>query len=261
LVDKIETRRVIVVPHNVLNYVPFAAIPLADGTLFGEKFVVSYLPSASTLAYLAKPPAQPGKMLALGNPTASTVAPLKFAEKEVQDVAGLVGGDVFAGKDATLSLVLNTASEAGVLYIAAHATFNERAPLFSALHLTASGNDDGLLEAYEVYSLDLTKKTELVVLSACETGIGGLTAGDEFSGLNRAFLYAGSPAVISTLWSVDDQATGLLMQKFFEMRIQGQSNAQALHSAQTYIRTYQDKGQTPYASPYFWAGFVLTGRG
>ena len=261
LVAKIKTSHVVIVPRNVLNYVPFVAIPLADGGLFGQKFVLSYLPSASTLAYLAQSPAQPGKLLALGNPTDTSAAPLKFADKEVQDVSSLLSGDAFTGSEATLQRLLNQASDAGVLYIAAHGTFNQRAPLFSALHLTASGNDDGLLEAYEIYSLDLTKKTELVVLSACETGIGGLTEGDEFSGLNRAFLYAGSPAVISTLWSVDDQATGLLMTKFFEMRKQGQANAQAIQSAQEYIRTYQENGQTPYASPYFWAGFILTGRG
>ena len=144
--------------------------------------------------------------------------------------------------------------------MAAHGTFDERSPLFSALHLASTSTDSGLLEAYKIYSLDLTQKTQLVVLSACDTAVGTLSAGDEFTGLNRAFLYAGAPSVIATLWSVDDQATQLLMTAFFQMRAKGEPTAQALQSAQATLRNYQVNGQTPYTSPYYWAAFILTGR-
>ncbi|MEO8395752.1 MAG: CHAT domain-containing protein, partial [Chloroflexota bacterium] len=194
LVDQIKTSHVLVIPHNVLNYVPFAALPLPDGSLFGEKFTVSYLPSASTLEYLAELPAQPGELLALGNPTAEGLPPLQYSEAEVNQAVAAIGGEAFTGKDATLALVQQKATDAGIFYIAAHGTFDARSPLFSALHLASTSTDSGLLEAYKIYSLDLTQKTQLVVLSACDTAVGTLSAGDEFTGLNRAFLYAGAPS-------------------------------------------------------------------
>ena len=260
LVDQIKTQHVIVIPHNVLNYIPFAALPMPDGSLFGDKFTVSYLPSASTLAYLATPPAQPGALLALGNPTAEGLPPLQYSEEEVNQAVTAIGGEAFTGKDATLALVQQKATDAGIFYVAAHGTFDARSPLFSALHLASTSTDSGLLEAYKIYSLDLTQRTQLVVLSACDTAVGTLSAGDEFTGLNRAFLYAGAPSVIATLWTVDDKATQLLMTTFFQMRAKGQSTAQALQSAQAYLRNYQENGQTPYTSPYYWAAFILTGR-
>ena len=234
LVDQLKTKHVLVIPHNVLNYIPFAALPMPDGSLFGDQFIVSYLPSASTLAYLAKSPAQAGELLALGNPTAEGLPPLQYSEDEVNQAVAAIGGQAFTGKDATLALVQQKATDAGIFYVAAHGTFDERSPLFSALHLASTSTDSGLLEAYKIYSLDLTQKTQLVVLSACDTAVGTLSAGDEFTGLNRAFLYAGAPSVIATLWSVDDQATQLLMTAFFQMRAKGQPTAQALQSAQAY---------------------------
>ena len=261
LVDQIKTTHVLVIPHNVLNYIPFAALPLSDGSLFGAKFTVSYLPSASTLAYLAASPAQPGELLALGNPTAEGLPPLQYSEDEVNQAVAAIGGEAFTGKEATLALVQQKATDAGIFYVAAHGTFDARSPLFSALHLASTSADSGLLEAYKIYSLDLTQKTQLVVLSACDTAVGTLSAGDEFTGLNRAFLYAGSPSVIATLWTVDDKATQLLMTAFFQMRAKGQPTAQALQSAQEYLRNYQENGQTPYTSPYYWAAFILTGKG
>ena len=67
--------------------------------------------------------------------------------------------------------------------------------------------------------------------------------------------------MIATLWSIDDKATALLMQDFFKARASGQSNSEALQSAQQALRTFKDdQGQTPYAQPYYWAAFILTGR-
>jgi CHAT domain-containing protein len=264
IIAQIQTSRLVIVPHNSLNYLPFAALPLSDGQLLGEKFAISYLPSATSLLYLAKTPATVGKLLALGNPAADGFTPLPFAEEEVKQVASITGGEAVIGKDANEGLVWQRASDAGVLYFAAHGTLNLRNPLFSAVQLSA-GTDtdaDGHLTAYKIYRLDLTHSTELVVLSACETSVGKLSSGDEFTGLNRAFLYAGAPTVVATLWSVDDQATAILMETFFQSRAKGLANAEALQSAQAAVRTYTAKdGKMPYASPYYWAAFVLSGRG
>lgn len=90
------------------------------------------------------------------------------------------------------------------------------------------------------------------MLSACETQLGELSAGDEVVGLTRAFFFAGTPSVIATLWSVDDRPTALLMEHFYRQLRAGVSKAQALRMAQQEVRQH-------YPSPYYWAGFVLSG--
>jgi len=121
--------------------------------------------------------------------------------------------------------------------------------------------DNGRLRVDEVYGLPLDN-IELVVLSACETNLGHLSrdnplnnisAGDEIVSLNRAFLFQ-SPTVISTLWTVDDVATGLLMEHFYTYLLEGISKVDALRLAQLDVRE-------EHPNPYFWAGFVLSGDG
>jgi CHAT domain-containing protein len=102
-----------------------------------------------------------------------------------------------------------------------------------------------------VYGLDLAN-ADLVTLSACETQLGVLSQGDDFVGLNRAFIYAGTPSVVASLWSVNDQATALLMTAFYRHLREGRGKADALQAAQAETRT-----QFPH--PYYWAAFVLTG--
>jgi CHAT domain-containing protein len=112
-----------------------------------------------------------------------------------------------------------------------------------------------LLEVREVYGLDLSN-ADLVVLSACETNLGELSAGDEIVGLNRAFIYAGSPSILASLWSVEDEAMKDLMVAFYSYLDGGHTKGEALRRAQTDMRK-----NPRTASPYYWAGFVLTGGG
>lgn len=259
---QLSTSRVMIVPHNVLHYLPFAALMNADGEPYSDEAAISYLPSATALLYLPETSTESGDLLALGNPAVEGLRPLRFAEAEVQTVAEVLGGEPLVGDSATESAVVERGSAARVLYIAAHGEFNPRTPLFSRLYLTPDDDQDGLLEAHEIYRLDLKGTTALVVLSACETGVGALSAGDEFASLSRAFHFAGASNVIATLWSVDDAATALLMQAFFEAHASGADYAGALQQAQAAVRSHtDDNGSTPYVAPYYWAGFVLTGRG
>ncbi len=94
--------------------------------------------------------------------------------------------------------------------------------------------------------------TDLVVLSACQTHLGELSAGDELVGLERAFLRAGVPSLLSTLWPVDDAATAALMERFYSHLRAGTPKAEALRLAQV-------ETQAEYPAPYYWAGFVLVG--
>ena len=110
---------------------------------------------------------------------------------------------------------------------------------------------DGALTVGDVYGLDLFR-AGLVVLSACQTQLGAQSRGDDIVGLTRAFIFAGSPSVVASLWSVDDQATGLLMTSFYQHLRNGDSKAEALRAAQADVRAR-------YPHPYYWAAFVLTG--
>ncbi|MCL4298819.1 MAG: CHAT domain-containing protein [Anaerolineae bacterium] len=98
------------------------------------------------------------------------------------------------------------------------------------------------------------KKTDLVILSACETNLGDLSEGDELVGLTRAFIFAGTPSVIASLWNVEDEATSLLMERFYTHLGEGMSKAEALRQAQIETRE-------KFPNPYYWAAFVLSGDG
>ncbi len=251
----LTTSRLAIVPHGVLHYLPFAA--LTDGERYlSDDYTLFTLSSASLLRFLPqKRKPKTGTLLALGNPTTTEALPtLRFAEKEVKAIASLYGTQALVGKAATESVVLSQSGNAEILHIAAHGQFNKYNPLFSTLYLAADTEHDGRLEVHDIYGLDLTKATNLVVLSACQTQLGELSKGDEVVGLNRAFLYAGTPSVMATLWSVKDDTTALLMERFYTHLQSGMTKAQALRQAQMDVRV-------EYPHPYYWAAFVLTGEG
>jgi CHAT domain-containing protein len=118
--------------------------------------------------------------------------------------------------------------------------------MFSAIRLS-----DGWLSLYDLYSLRL--RASLVTLSACETGVNDVLAGDELVGLARGFIQAGAGSVIVSLWAVDDVSTARLMRRFYTHFEAGFGPASAMRQAQTELRR-------EYPHPYFWAPFLAIGR-
>ena len=120
----------------------------------------------------------------------------------------------------------------------------------SALLLAREGVDDGRLKVGEIFSLGL--KAGMVVLSACETGLGKLSNGDELVGLTRAFIYAGTPSVLTTLWKVNDRASYELMREFYQ-HLKTAKKVEALRQAQ--LKTMEQ-----FPEPFYWAAYQLTGE-
>jgi CHAT domain-containing protein/Tfp pilus assembly protein PilF len=247
----LKTPQLVIAPHGILHYLPFQA--LTDGNHYlVEDYTIAYTPSASVLKFaLEKRKEKADTLLAFSNPKAEGLPGLRYAAQEAQSIAELYNTQPLIGEAATESQLKTVAGDYNILHIAAHGEYNPSRSLFSTLRLMPGGEEDGRLEVHEIYGLNLAK-ADLVVLSACETQLGQLTEGDEIIGLSRAFIYAGTPTIITSLWSVDDQATSILMTSFYTHLKQGMGKAEALRTAQAETRA-------KFPHPYYWAAFVLTG--
>jgi CHAT domain-containing protein len=149
-------------------------------------------------------------------------------------------------------------SDYRVVHFATHGLMNNDHPELSGIVLSLfdqqGRSQDGFLRLHDIYNLRLP--ADLVVLSACSTGLGKDVRGEGLVGLTRGFMYSGASGVVASLWKVDDEATAELMQRFYEGLFQkGMPPAAALKFAQ--ISMSQQKA---WQSPYYWAGFVIQGR-
>jgi CHAT domain-containing protein len=121
------------------------------------------------------------------------------------------------------------------------------------LALDKDQNEDGLLRMKEIYNLDLN--SDLVTLSACQTGLGQLIRGEGIEGINRAFFYAGASSVLMSLWAVNDQATYQLMERFYTHLRSSDSIMNALRKAKLEMIN-----SGVLSHPYYWAGFIVSGK-
>jgi tetratricopeptide (TPR) repeat protein len=283
-----ETKNLVLIPDDLLNYLPFEALPIsADGRnrLVG-RCSVSYAPSVSSL--LAIQNREPGRterqamaLLAVGAPDigegsardaviaglgslypaqAAGLAPIPFARTEIEKISAFFPSretTILTGADADEGIVKKRSLLAyRIIHFAAHGFIDDKNPSRSALVLSQNGKspEDGLLLAQEIYRL--RTRADLVVLSSCQTALGRMLRGEGIEGMNRAFFYSGSSSVLMTLWSIHDQAGAQFMERFYNHLAAGRSIAEALRKAKI------DMIASPYYShPYYWAGYVLNGDG
>ena len=249
-------RHLYLVPHSNLHYVPFAALarPGQDGLRFLlDDFDLSYLPSASLLAGSRSSASPSQELLAF----APRRAALEFVDEELERVAAEYPDRsvILRGNEALESEFYRLAPHYRIIHLATHARFDKLNPLHSALDLESSEAHDGSLEVWEIMGLQI--RADLVTLSACETALGGgffsaVPPGDDFVGLTRAFLAAGSRSVLASLWRVNDRSTLELMTRFYS-EWNKQAPAVALGEAQRRVRAL---GKS-FEHPYHWAAFVL----
>ncbi|WP_157248215.1 CHAT domain-containing protein [Nonomuraea typhae] len=229
---------VVIVPSGILHTVSFAALPWYGGRL-GDRRTLSTVPSASTLPMLkAAAPPSPGGLLVLGDPEGMTLPPLDgmpasearrlpASAVEACAVAGVHGrGTVLMGRAAGKEELLEALPSASLVHLGTHGQCSERAPLASVVLLAGGAS----LNVAELAGVSLG--ADLVVLSACETGRGGPSPGDDVQGLLRGVLASGARAAIVTLWQVHDVVTAMIMVEF-HARLARMSPAAALRAAQS----------------------------
>lgn len=242
--------RVVVVPHEQLHYLPFAALHDGRHWLL-EQHELHLAPSAAVwLQQQARPLAPLQAVLALGTTPPGAPA-LPHLAAELDALAQAFGPPrlthTLQGPAATLAALRERVGQADVLHLACHGQFRADNPAFSALLLA-----DGPLTLHDTAALRL--RASLVVLSACDTGMSRVAPGDELLGLVRAFMLAGAAAVLATLWAVDDAASARLVGRFYVHLAAGRAPAAALRAAQLeQVRTG--------AHPFLWAAYGLHGRG
>ncbi|WP_204044760.1 CHAT domain-containing protein [Acrocarpospora phusangensis] len=237
--------KVLIVPSGALHSLPFGVLPWRGAPLVAQR-TVSVLPGAGALALMR--PVRPesmsdGRLLAVGDPARmrfpkSAGEPGRYAARlpgsglEAEAVARRFPGqvEVLVGEAATRDAVLAAAAKATVVHLATHACLDEASPLSSAV-LFADGRSVSVADLAGV-----SLQADLVVLSACRTGRGGVSAGDDVQGLLRGVLAAGAGAAVVSLWDVHDMATALFMDDFHRRLRTAGSVAGALRRTQEVFR-------------------------
>lgn len=284
-----EHTRLIIVAYRTLHLVPFHSLPWEQKSLISTHSV-SFLPSASLLKYLGQwKKLEPSfSVLAVGDPSnmvykdpfngvEDNLTSLPSSALEARQVARIVpGSTALVGNAATNEAVYSQMNNHSVLHFGAHGSLFAKIPMLSAIHL-AGGTQ---ITVDQLMGKEL--KAELVVLSACNTGRGKITDGEDVVGFARALLAAGVKHVVVSLWPVDDDATCYLMEQFYKNLMQSMPVAQALRAAQAnlqdskkegveeYLMELQNRGERvhpevereivkDYSHQKFWAPFVLIG--
>ena len=271
-----------ILPDSSLWDLPFQALQLGDDRYLLENFAIYYAPSLGVLKEMSARKKRAEEMspslLAFGNPRvenevatslkvvyrSENLAPLPEAEVEVKALNEIwkpAPTKIFVGQAAQKNVFKSEASKFAYIHLATHGILDDSNPMYSRLVMSRAANDqndDGLLEAREIMQLNL--HADLVVLSACQTARGRFGAGEGMIGISWAFFMAGVPTMVASQWKVDSASTATLMINFHK-RLKDQtsnnrSKADALRQA-----TLDLMKELRYKHPFFWAGFVMIGRG
>jgi hypothetical protein len=235
--------KLVIVPAGLLYYVPFAAVG-SGSYLIDHHDEIVHCPSAAVWQTLQEKPRRKPKNALLIGYADETIPKVNREIKSLEQI--LPSPTSFTGKAATFDAYTKNAPRFDLLHLACHGQFRPENPMFSSLHLA-----DGWITVRDICAQRL--RASLVTLSACETGMNRIFAGDEILGLARGFLSAGASSLVLSLWTVDDEATEQLMRSFYENLQRGQTAAASLKIAQS-------KFINSDPHPYFWSSFILIGR-
>ncbi|KFB00509.1 hypothetical protein IA57_08490 [Mangrovimonas yunxiaonensis] len=257
-----KAQRLIVIPDGLLNYLPFGSFNTQkDGLnyLITHK-TIGYANSATLLMQLGETSISNRNLLALApdfkTSNNKTLLPLPNNKKEANVILNYFNGKSLIGAQATLNHFLQENQEHGIIHLATHAVTNDKHPELSYLAFEPDTNEENLLYVSDLYNLEL--RTELVTLSACESGIGELKRGEGFLSLARGFYFSGTKSIASTLWKINDGATAKIMDGFYAYLSQGHPKHVALQKAK--VNFIADNKQNALVHPYYWSGFIVSGN-
>ena len=285
-VRELLPEQVIIVPDGPLGYLPFDALLSAapkDESNFKtypfltKQYQFSYTYSATLLREMRdkKHRREPGKPFAAFAPfydgdttllaglysydelMRKDLQPLHYSGEEVAAASKLMRGEIVAGTAATEERFTSTAGDYRILHLATHGRADNRVGDYAFLAFTELKDsiENELLYVKDLYNLELN--ADLVVLSACETGIGKLQRGEGIISLARAFAYAGAKSIVTTLWEVNDKSTSELMRYFYRELNRGKDKDEALRAAR--LRYLKEQTSVEMCHPFFWSAFVPVG--
>ncbi|MFC1853558.1 CHAT domain-containing protein [candidate division CSSED10-310 bacterium] len=293
-----SAKRLLICPDGPLHILPFSSLTTPTGVYLIEQKPISYVISATIYSETIKKPSLETKLYALaafGEPfysrttaektspaplqswaTQLELSPLPATRLEVENICRIFPGNTqkYLGLNASEEQAKLLGPDVEIIHFACHGVLDPDFPLNSGLVLSLPENqtekkENGILQAWEIFET-MRIDADLVCLSACSTGLGKEMGGEGLVSLNRAFLYAGAHAVLSTIWQVADESTAEFMKLFYTYRRQGQPKNQALrltqldfihhrHGAKNTANAETKSGPLDLAHPFFWAGFVLNG--
>ena len=275
----IHTKRLVIIPGGVLGYLPFEALLTAPATDYNrfdtqdfllKKYQISYCYSGTLLQdvqrktsrgkrFIAFAPSYGGDTLDIrSDPWQAVLGSLTYNRKEVEAIQRIMGGKVFLDEQATESQFIKSAFDADILHLATHGNANDQHGEYSylAFYQTSDSVENELVFVKDLYNMRL--RASLVVLSACETGVGEFQRGEGIVSMARGFFYAGASSIITTLWSIDDNASAEIMVSFYKNLKAGQPKDEALRNAKlNFLGRMQNSNRS---HPLFWAAFVPAGN-
>ncbi len=279
--NKIYEKNLIIIPDGKLSYIAFDALltELPDTTNTIQFNKLNYLIKSNRVNYsysanllyntknskrnaskgiLAFAPEYDADSITIGKETYS-LRPLLGTQKEVDLIASEIKSEVYKGQDATELKFREECEKFDMLHLAMHAFINDSLPSLSQFAFTQTKDNelisDGLLSVADIYNLKLNAR--LSVLSACNTGSGQLKKGEGVISLARGFLYAGCPAIVMTLWEVEDNSGTKIMSSFYKFLKKGKTKDEALRLAKL---EYLENANSRLAHPHYWLGYVSIGN-
>jgi CHAT domain-containing protein/Tfp pilus assembly protein PilF len=280
-------KNIIFVPGDILNFLPFETLITQKemNRWLIEDYTITYAPSISSLYELIDRKKANGSkrrmdLLALGDPYFGSLETeengedilkgffstntfnlyrLEYSGIEIEKISALFSENkktIFQRESASEEQLKNHQLENyKILHFATHSLIDDKKPDRSSivLALDKDQKEDGLLRMKEIYNLNLN--SDLVTLSACQTGLGQLIRGEGIEGINRAFFYAGASSVLMSLWAVNDQATYQLMERFYTHLRSSDTIMKALRKAKLEMIS-----SGTLSHPYYWAGFIISGK-
>jgi CHAT domain-containing protein len=289
LVKPVETytknKRLVIVPDELLSFLPFEAL-IDSRNINGRtsyrnlnylihKYIISYGIS-STLYFRESPDIQGERIRKLSafapvydKPinTADILIrtrqyyrdklyPIPGVKDEVNSISKIIDCDIFEGVHATERIFKDTARYYDLLHLSMHTIINNTNPMFSKLAFTEVNDsiEDGLLNTHEIYNMNINAR--LAVLSSCSSGEGILKKGEGVMSLARAFMYAGCPSIVMTLWVVEDKSSIRLMTEFYKEIAKGMPKDKALRNSK--LKFIEEENLTR-AHPFYWSSYICVG--